>query len=309
MSVELRGLIPVLVTPFNDHYEVDVKSLAKLVKYYLDAGVDGFVMLGESSERDSLTPAERESVLRTVFEAVGGVVPIIVGTGEDEVELTIHASKRAEELGAEAVMVPPPKDPKLKDEDILRYYTSIGESVGVPIVVQDYPQNTRPRMSPELIAKIYRTVPKATYLKLEDPPTPPKIREVLKLTGNGIVVFGALYGRDSFWELEEGAAGIMTATPTPEYLVEMIESHSKGLRQRARDIYYLTTPLTHFYPELGLAVRKQVLAFRGVIATPKIRPPRRELDETQRKQLRETLNWVEDEVAIKLGIKPLHPTA
>ncbi|PSN90380.1 hypothetical protein B9Q03_06975 [Candidatus Marsarchaeota G2 archaeon OSP_D] len=308
MSAELTGSIPVLVTPLNDQYEVDISSLLKLVRYYLDAGVDGIIALGESSERDALSPAERETILRTVFKEVGGAVPIIVGTGEDNAELTLQASRHAEELGAKAVMIPPPRLPELKGEEILEYYKYVGERVRVPIVVQDYPQNTRPRMPPDLIAKIHNTIPNATYLKLEDPPTPPKIREVLKLTGNKMKVFGALYGRDSFWELEEGAAGIMTATPTPEYLVDMVESHFKGLRQRAMEIYYLTTPLTHFYPELGLAVRKQVLAFRDVIATPKVRPPRKGLDETQRKQLRETLNWVEDALTAKLGIKPIHFT-
>lgn len=307
MRSDLSGPFIVLMTPLDERGQQDETDLRKMLDYYLGAGVRGLTILAESSERDKLSASEKESNVRIVFETAGGKVPIIVGTGRDSTQMTIEESQKAESQGASAVMVAPPRNQKLRDQAIFDFFAAVGDSIRIPLVVQDFPQTERPYMSPDLLARIHRDVKNATYLKLEDAPTPIKLDRVKTLAGGTLKVFGALYGRDSFWELDQGAVGIMTATATPEYLVAMLDAFGKGDRKRALDIYLYTLPLVYFLGDIGLAVRKQTLVERGVIKTAKMKQPAPELTARARKQLAETLAWVEEHASDDLGIRAFRP--
>jgi 4-hydroxy-tetrahydrodipicolinate synthase len=300
----LEGLFVVLMTPLNDAGSQDEKSLGRMLDYYVDAHVRGFTVLAESSERDRLSDSEKEANLRIVFDKLQGKFPIVVGTGRESTRLTIEESQRAESRGAAALMISPPRNPKLRDQAIFDFYAAVGDSVGVPLVIQDFPQNDRPYMSPELIARVHREVKNAQYLKLEDAPTPIKLEKVKGLVGDKLKIFGALYGRDAFWELDQGAVGIMTATATPEYLVSMLDEFRRGNRSRALDIYLYSLPLTYFLADVGIAVRKEILVRRGVIQTAKMKQPASELTTSARRQLAETLGWVERRMIEIVGVKP-----
>ena len=306
MKDDLSGPFIALLTPLDERGLQDEEDLRRMLDYYLGARVSGFLILGESSERDRLSTSERESNTRIVFEKADKV-PIIIGTGRESTQLTIEESRKAESQGASAVMVSPPRNPKLREQAIFDFFAAVGDSVSVPIIVQDFPQTDRPYMSPELLARIHHEVRNAKYLKLEDAPTPVKIAKVRALAGETLKVFGALYGRDAFWDLEQGAVGIMTATATPEYLVEMLGAYRSGNRKRALDIYLYTLPLVYFLIDVSLAVRKQILVERGVIKTARMKQPAVELTALARKELAETLSWVERHTSEDLGIRPLRP--
>jgi 4-hydroxy-tetrahydrodipicolinate synthase len=159
-------------------------------------------------------------------------------------------------------------------------------------------------MSTPLIARLSREVSTARYLKLEDPPTPLKVERVRDETNGRMKIFSAFYGRDSYWDLVHGAVGVMTASPTPEYLVNMCRSFFAGDRRRALGIYLDTLPLVHYCSELGLAVRKEVLLRRGVIQSGRMKQRERELPAAQRRELAEVLAWVEERVLSSSGIPP-----
>lgn len=304
MTAQLLGPYTVLMTPLDEMRRQDEKSLERLVDYYLNGGIKGFVVLGESAERDRLTVEERESNLSIVFRAVNKRVPIVIGAGQEGTESTVEASVRAESMGASAVMVPPPRNTKLRDEAIFNFFATVGDSIKIPILVQDLPQTDRPYMSPELIAKINREVKNAEYLKLEDPPTPQKLTKIKTLVGDKMKIFGALLGRNSFYELDRGAVGIMTATPTPEYLVRMFDAYVSGKRTEALNVFLYTLPLVYYGSEFGLGVRKSILVQRGVISTSKMKQPAYELNALDQKELAECLAWVESKLEKEFGLKP-----
>jgi len=305
MDADFSGPFVVLMTPLDERGVQEENDLRRMLDYYLGAGVKGFTVLAESSERDRLSSSEKEANVRIILEKAKNKLPIIVGTGRESTQLTIEESRSAEAQGASALMVAPPKNPKLRDQAIFDFFAAVGDSVHVPLVIQDFPQTDRPYLSPDLIARIHREVRNAKYLKLEDAPTPIKFERIKALAGETLKVFGALYGRDSFWELDQGAVGIMTATATPEYLVAMLDAYKKGDRSRALDIYLYTMPLVYFLGDVGLPVRKQILVERGVIKTARMKQPAIELTALARKQLAETLSWVERHASEELGIRAL----
>ena len=305
MLQELGGPFIVLITPLDDQRCQDKDSLKCLIDYYLKAGVTGFTILGESSEVEKLTSKEKSENMDLVLGKINGRVPVVFGTSREGTQNTVAASICAEEKGASALMIAPPKNPKLRDDAIFDHYAAIGDSVKIPIVIQDIPESNHPYMSPQLIARINSDISGAQYLKLEDPPTPMKLTRLRAIAGNRLKIFGALGGKGCLWELDRGSIGIMTASPTPEYLVGLWTAYTTGNRNKALEIYFYNLPLIHFYSEAGLAVRKKLLQHRGIIRTKLVKLPGRELDERGQIELIELLDWVERNVEEKTGLKPL----
>jgi 4-hydroxy-tetrahydrodipicolinate synthase len=266
-------------------------------------------VLGEVSEVGKLSTREQDQIVKTVMERVGRRVPVIVGVSRESTELVIEAAGWAADAGASGLMIAPPKNLKLSGEAILRHYQTVGDAVEkkLPIVVQDEPESDHPVMSAELLARIFDQVRQAKYLKLEDTPTPTKILKLREITGDRIKIFGASHGRWFLWEIDSGVIGIMTGSPTPEYLVGVWRSHSSGDRERARRIFLYNQPLTWFYPEMAVATKKEILVQRGVIRTGLMKQPAREFGDLERKELVEVLSWVEENVAASAGLPPLRP--
>lgn len=306
MSKKLGGAFLVLVTPLDEDNKQDNESLSKLVGYYLKAGVSGFTILGESSEIDKLSQKEKEDNLAIVKERVRGKVPLVFGTSQEGTQKAVEESVWAEQQGADGLMIAPPKNIKLRDDAIFNYYAEINDKINIPIIVQDYPQTNHPYMSPNLISRINSELSQAQYLKLEDPPTPIKLTKVKELVGENMKIFSALGAKSYLWDLDRGAIGVMTASPTPEYLVGIWNAHQDNDREKALEIFWRYLPLIHFYEEgYGISVRKHVLQMRGIIKTANMKIPGPELDNKGKKELAELLKWVETEIQNKTGLFPM----
>ena len=305
MNRELSGVFPILVTPLDEKRKLDLPSLKNLVRYYLSANVDGLTVLGEVSESDKLSERERNQILETVIQEIDGKVPIVVGTSRESTELAMEAAIWAQDHGAAALMIAPPKNPKLREGAIFDYYAAIGESVSIPIFVQDEPESNHPYLSVDLLSRINKEVRPAKYLKLEEPPTPVKLAKVKELTNGQMGIFGASHGRYILWEMRSGAAGIMTASPTPEYLVAIWKAFKSGNVEQAANIFFYNVPLTHFYGDAPVPVKKEILKSREVISTARMKGPSGEMGEKAKKDLTELLHWVEKNVEKVSGVEPL----
>jgi 4-hydroxy-tetrahydrodipicolinate synthase len=184
------------------------------------------------------------------------------------------------EAGAAGVMVAPPMGLRT-DDQIFNYYGSVCKAIGsdIPIVYQDYPQSTDVYLSPTLFLRLVQAYPQLVMLKHEDCPGLGKIstirseseqkgvRRVSILVGNGALYYPL--------ELRRGADGAMTGFAYPEMLVEVFEQFSGGDPEGAEDLFDLYLPLVRYeqQPNVGLAIRKEILHRRGAIASPALRPP------------------------------------
>lgn len=305
LSQELAGAFVVLVTPLDSKQVPDHESLRRLVRYNLKAGVNGFTALGEVSESPKMSDQERRDNLQTIFDEVKHQVPIIVGTSRESTDLAIDASRYAEKLGAAAVMIAPPKNLRLRDDALFNHFAAISDSINVPIVVQDEPESNHPYMSVQLLARLANETKHSTYVKLEDPPTPMKIQKLKQLVGDRMRIFGASHGRSYLWELERGAVGIMTASPTPEYLVAIWKAFKSGNMELAKKIFFFTLPISHYYAEMALAVKKEVLVHRDIIKTATLKQPAGYLGEHDKSDLFDLLKWMERGIQESTGISPL----
>lgn len=281
----LAGIYPIVPTPFDDKGAIDGDSIGTLTEFMVGCRVDGLAILGVMGEADKLTEAERDDVVQAFRKVLPRDRALVVDAGAPGTDAAIHACARAIELGADALLVGPPR---IQNDTVLfEYYARIARVVAAPIIVHDYPPATGVLMSPPLLARLYRELERVQYVKLEDAPTGPKMARVRELAGDGFGVFGALGGLYALEELERGAVGIMTGFAYPELLVRLYRLHRDGDLSGAADLFYAILPLVRFefQPGLGVSLRKTILARRGAIRTATVRHPGAPADPVTLRQL------------------------
>ena len=91
-----RGAYTALITPFTGN-KVDYSGLRDNVRYQLDGGIDGLVVLGTTAETPTLTESEKDRIVETVCDEVNGRVPVIMGTGSFSTQVTVENTRKAVE--------------------------------------------------------------------------------------------------------------------------------------------------------------------------------------------------------------------
>jgi len=297
--LQLEGVYSVLPTPFLDNGDFDEASLRRVVDLFVAAGVNGLTALGVTGEVARLEEPERARVLEVVVDQVkmsGGRIGVVAGTSADGTRTCISYSRLAKECGATAVMVSPPRMPKLNSDAVMRHFAALADAVDIEIVVQDYPPISGYTMEPALLARIAREIPRARTIKLEDPPTPFKTSRILEHgAGMDLRIFGGLGGVFLLEELLAGATGAMTGFAFPEILVRIVTMFRAGDVDGAADAFYRAVPLMRFeFQEgIGMAIRKEVLRRRGAIASSATRAPGAALDATTRAALDRVMKYTE----------------
>lgn len=281
LSASATGVYLIAVTPFTDSGELDLQSTDSMVDFYLDCGVNGLTVLGIMGEATKLTAEESAVFVKRVLARVAGRVPVVVGASAPGFAPMKELTHSVMSLGAAGVMVAPPSSVRT-DDQIVQYFDMVNETLGkdVPWVLQDHPVSTGVQMSTAVILRILKNSPTCVMLKHEDCPGLAKLAAIRAasdkgelarvsiLTGNG----GGLFLPE---ELIRGADGAMTGFAYPEMMVEVCKAHATGNTERAQDIFDAYLPLARYEQQagIGLAVRKHIMAERGVIASAAVRKP------------------------------------
>ncbi len=277
LTEDAAGVYVIAVTPFLPDGAIDRASIDRMVDFYLGAGANGLTVLGMMGEAPKLTPDESLSVVQQVLARVGGRVPVVVGVSAPGFAQIAGLSAAVMDAGAAGVMIAPPGSLRT-DEQIVTYYRQAAEFIGeTPFVLQDFPLVTGVQIAVPVIARIVAEVPTCVCLKHEDWPGLDKIgalraggrlsRRISILCGNGGMFLPE--------EMARGADGAMTGFAFPEMMVDVVRHMAAGEVERAHDLFDAYLPLARYeqQPGAGLAVRKHVLARRGVIAHDALRRP------------------------------------
>ena len=281
LDATAKGVYLITVTPFTDAGALDLPSTDRMVDFCLEAGVTGLTVLGIMGEATKLTAEESRTYVKQVLARVAGRVPVVVGASAAGFAPMKELTQSVMDLGASGVMIAPPPTVKT-DDQIVSYFDMVSETLGpdVPWVLQDHPVSTGVQMSASVVLRIIKNSPTCVMLKHEDCPGLAKMsayraasdkgdaKRISILTGNG----GGLFLPE---ELSRGADGAMTGFAYPEMMVDVVKAHSGGDVERAHDLFDAYLPLSRYEQQagIGLAVRKHLLAQRGVIASAAIRKP------------------------------------
>ena len=278
-----KGVYVIAVTPFHDDGRLDLDSLDRVTDFYFEQGADGLTILGMMGEAPKLTQHETLEVARRVI-ARAGSKPVVVGVSAPGLAAIGEVSSEVMDIGAAGVMIAPPST-LTTNESIVSYYSNACSMVGeAPVVLQDFPLSTKVNISLDTFDKIVDACPNVVMLKHEDWPGLAKITAIREAEARGRRRVSILCGNGGLFLLDEllrGADGAMTGYAFPEMMCEVVALVGAGEIERATDIFDAHMPLVRYeqQPGLGLAVRKYLLAKRGVIASAAQRKPGGKLDD------------------------------
>lgn len=284
----MRGIFPILLTPFDDDGRIDEESLKSEVEFNLAVGVHG-LGLALGSEFLKMTEEERQHVTKLVVEQVRGRVPVVVNTGAQSNVVAALYSKQAEELGASAVMCMPPSM-GVSGSEMRSYFKAISDAVRVPVWIQDTTYVTVPA---GVIRQIAEESERVRYAKIESAPNPLRVQEAVQQAGHTITVFGGSAGTYFVEELRRGGVGTMPWPSTPEVFVTIWDQWQAGDQAGALATFeQKLLPLLRVSStglRLGHAINKEILKRRGVIKSAHVRAPSDPLDALTERELAETL--------------------
>ena len=278
------GVFAIAATPFSDGGDIDYDSTERMVEFYIGCGVAGLTILGVMGEAPKLATDEATAFAGRVIARVAGRIPVIVGVTAPGMDAMAALSNSVMDAGAAGVMVAP--IPGLRtDEQVEGYFRAVCEYLGdTPVVLQDYPPSSGVYISVALLNRLFADLASLKVLKHEDWPGLRKLsrfraaeaagerRRVSVLVGNG-----GLYLPQ---ELQRGADGAMTGFAFPEMLVQVCDLHRAGDEDAAEDLFDAYLPLVRYEQQagIGLAIRKETLRRRGVLASAATRAPGPALD-------------------------------
>lgn len=280
MIETLRGICPVLPTPFKADGEVDSNALATLTRFALDAGVDGLVFPGFASEVETLSEDERARLLQVVIRAADGRAPVIAGASAPDWEEVVRHGSTAAALGVRHLMVQPPKSVGTDADGLIAFLGNIiDELPKMEIILQNAPAPRGSDLSPQAIVMILHALPRVAYVKEETLPAGPAISYILAHAPSSLK--GVIGGGGARYILDEYSRGASAAMPA----LEIVDSHvaldrawREGRTQDARDIYVRTLPLLALQAVYRMRLTKHVLMRRGFLTNCIVRAPTPEPD-------------------------------
>jgi len=182
-----RGVFAALVTPMLANEEIDSPRLADFTDYLVREGVHGLIPLGSTGEYYALSADEREEVLRVTLEAAAGRVPVVAGANAGSTRDVIGYSRQAERLGCAGVMLAAPYYSLPKPDELFAHFRAVNDSIGIPIILYNYPGRTGVDMPPEFIERLAK-LKNLRYVK-ESTGEMQRITELLRRCGDRLGVF------------------------------------------------------------------------------------------------------------------------
>ncbi len=154
-STIFKGMATAMATPMTET-GVDYEALGRLIDFQLENGINALVAVGTTGESATLTPQERNEVIRFTVERVNGRVPVIAGTGTNNTLHAVEFSKTACSIGADALLIVTPyyNYNKSLDSGLLAHYRTIADCVDRPIILYNVPSRTGCNMLPATIEKL-----------------------------------------------------------------------------------------------------------------------------------------------------------
>lgn len=144
----LQGSIVAIVTPFKDTGEIDLETFDELIEFHISSGTDGIVVCGTTGETPTLSDAEDAQMIERCVKKVNGRVPVIAGTGSNSTSDSIKYSKKAVELGVDALLVVAPYYNKPSRRGIYKHFSQIAKNVDAPIILYNVPGRTGSLIEP-----------------------------------------------------------------------------------------------------------------------------------------------------------------
>ncbi len=304
-NIKFFGSIPAIVTPFKKNgkeKELDLPALERLVGYQLAGGVDAIVVAGSTGEAATLNDEEYVTVIKTVVKKVAKKVPVIVGAGSNDTKKAIHFSKLAKAAGADGLLHVTPYYNKPTGNGLVLHFKEIAKAVNLPIIIYNVPGRTGSNVSPQVIVRIAREVPKVIAVKEASGSLNQMMEIINEVAKNGPKDFVVLCGDDALALplISIGGVGCISVVcnEVPKLFSDMIHFALKGNFEEAKKLHYKMLDLMNInFIESNPIPVKTALSMMGMIEES-FRLPLTFIEDKNRSPDRKSLKRIE--IVIKI---------
>lgn len=237
-----QGACTAMITPFRHDGSIDYERTSKLIDRQISAGIDALCICGTTGESATMSIKEHEDYLAYCIKYINGRCKVIAGTGSNDTQTSIHLSRHADELGADALLIVTPYYNKTTQKGLVLHYNTIANRVQTPIILYNVPSRTGIGFTDD------------TYKRLSEHPNICGIKEAsgdFSLIANTMAQSGSdlhmWSGNDDqvVPMMSLGASGVISVLSNllPEVMVEMTHEYLNGNTKKAMDIQLQYTKL------------------------------------------------------------------
>ena len=280
---EIKGICPIIATPFLQNGEVDYESLDNLVKTLIKGGCHAVTLFGIAGEYYKLSDDERKKMVEVTVKSakeVGGKT--IISVTDHATEVAVKTAKMFEEMGADCLMMLPPFFLKPGATYLYEHMKAIGKAVKIPIMAQYAPEQTGVAIAPEVFVKLQKECPNIIYYKIECKPAGPYVTSLMKLTDGKMKIFVGNAGFQFIECSDRGAIGAMPGCSMFDVYLDIYNKYVSGDRVGAIETHNKLLPmLNHIRQNVEqiISFEKRILCRRGIIKTDYCRKPSYNTDE------------------------------
>ncbi len=287
---KFKGVFTALITPFKNG-AIDYQSLEKLVQFQIQNGVDGFVINGTTAESPNLSHQE----IAELFKKVKSWAPksvLIMGTGSNSTAKTIEDTKKASELGADAVLVVVPYYNKPPQRGLEQHFRAIAQSTKLPVILYNVPGRTITSLEPETVKHI--AAEKNVVGIKEATGKIDLAQQIIQLCGKNFVM---LSGDDGTYVefLGAGGHGVISVAShiLPRQFADWTKWVKEGQLEKARaEIKKYARLIDLLFVEANPIPVKKACQLLGLIETAELRLPLVELESKHTEALKEEMKKI-----------------
>lgn len=228
------AVLVAMVTPFDEHLDLDLEASVALARWLVGQGADGLVLAGTTGEAPTLSDDEKTDLWRAVREVVS--VPLLAGTGSNDTRHTVELSRRAAEAGMDGLLVVTPYYNRPSQAGIEAHFRAVGQATDLPFLVYDIPVRAGRKVDREVLLRLAHEVP--TMVGVKDAAGNPA--ESARLVAEAPDGFDLYSGDDAFTLpfLAIGGTGVIgiAAHWSAAEHAEMIAAHARGDVDTARRV-------------------------------------------------------------------------
>jgi 4-hydroxy-tetrahydrodipicolinate synthase len=276
----IRGIFPIVYTPFDREGRVVEQDLQRLVDYMIAQGTHGLAAVGGASECHKLSLAERKWLAEATISAAAGRVPVLVGTSATCIADSLALSEHAASVGAVGVFCTPPLHGAVTPTALDAHFGALASAIDLPILIQD----ALVVVPPAQIARLGAAHPNLRWIKEEALDSGHRITELRRVCTAGVTILsGGSYLLD---DLTRGAIGAIPGSIGVGDLAHAFDLYAAGDLAAARATYNHFLPLSFWRRQFPLLASKEVLRRIGIFSSAHLREPSGEtLDDQDLREL------------------------
>jgi len=286
---EFTGAITALVTPFRNG-QIAYDDLDRLVDAQIAGGIKGLVPVGTTGESPTLDNDEHIEVIRRVVARSAGRIPVLAGTGSNCTREAVELTRKAEEAGADAMLVVAPYYNKPSQEGLYRHFSAIAEATRKPIVLYSIPGRCGIEIAVQTVARLRAAFPHINHIK-EAGGSCDRVDQLRQTCGESVTI---LCGDDGLTLpfIALGAKGVISVASNlfPAEIAKLCALALAGKRAEAIALHHRFQALfKNLFIEPNPVPAKYAMSKLRLIASPEVRLPLCELSDTNRAILDKTL--------------------